>query len=52
MNDLNKGAEYWGGGGGGGGGTRGVIKGSKTLPLWNLYFHSSAVNTTSIVIQG
>ena len=25
---------------------------SKTLPLWNLYFHSPAVNTTSIVIQG
>ena len=26
--------------------------GSKTLPLWNLYFHSPSVNTTSIVIQG
>ena len=25
---------------------------SKTLPLWNLYFHLPAVNTTSIVIQG
>ena len=25
---------------------------SKTLPLWNLYFHSPAINTTSIVIQG
>ena len=25
---------------------------SKTLPPWNLYFHSPAVNTTSIVIQG
>ena len=25
---------------------------SKALPLWNLYFHSPAVNTTSIVIQG
>ena len=24
---------------------------SKTLPLWNLYFHSPAVNTTSFVIQ-
>ena len=25
---------------------------SKALPLWNLYFHSPAVNTTFIVIQG
>ena len=25
---------------------------SKALPLWNLYFHSPAVNTTSIVFQG
>ena len=25
---------------------------SKTLPLYNLYFHLPAVNTTSIVIQG
>ena len=25
---------------------------SKTLPLWNLYFHSPSVNNTSIVIQG
>ena len=24
----------------------------KTLPLWNLYFHSPAVNTTTGVIQG
>ena len=24
---------------------------SKALPLWNLFFHSPAVNTTSIVIQ-
>ena len=27
-------------------------KNSKTLPLWNLYFHLPAINTTSIVIQG
>ena len=26
--------------------------GSTALPLWNRYFHSPAVNTTSIVIQG
>ena len=25
---------------------------SKTLPLWNIYFHSLGVNDASVVIQG
>ena len=34
------------------GGSKMAVVFSKTLPLWNLYFHSPTVNTTSIVIQG
>ena len=35
-----------------GNGNTTYTKNSKTLPLWNLYFHLPAVNTTSSVIQG